>query len=409
MKKRKMVSFLGVCFLSLAVVGAIGFSASSEAMAAEKVLKIGSVMPISGPQAAVGLTFARGYDIFAEWINSKGGLKIGQDKYKVKMINEDSGMNPEIAASSATKLVHKDGVKFVIGAIIDPCGEAIYGVTAPAKALHVSSFLNIPGGPADVSPDRPLKVRLNIHNNMVHKINYGYLTKTFPNVKSVVLTEMDIGLDPVLEHRKSVAKQFGIKVLGTELYPLESFDLYPIQTRIVAYRPDAIDIGNCPPDHATLHVKAARELGFEGPIFFHSPMDPATILRAAGAEKSKHVFGAGVDITSPRNITSEMHIVEKGWTKNYKEPFVSESFMAFDVAWTLCQAIEKAQSLDPETVVKTLEKMNEVGSLKTVYGPAHMGGAKTFGVNRVLVRPAPLSAVKDGKIDLVSLLLPELP
>ena len=104
-----------------------------------------------------------------------------------------------------------------------------------------------------------------------------------------------------------------------------------------------------------------------------------------------------------------MRIVESVWAKKYKEPFVSESFMAFDTAWTLSQAIEKAQSLDPETIVKTLEKMKTVGSLKTVYGPAHMGGLKTFGVNRVLVRPVPLSAVRGGAIDLVSLTLPQLP
>ena len=409
MSKRKKNRVVGLCFFLLAFLVMIGLTGVSEVGAAEKVLKIGSVMPISGPQAAVGLTFARGYDIFAEWINSQGGLTIGSDKYKVKMINEDSGMNPEIAASSATKLVHKDGVKFVIGAIIDPCGEAIYGVTAPAKALHVSSFLNIPGGPADVNQSRPLKVRLNILNNMVHTINYGYLTKTFPKVKTVVLLEMNIGLDPVLEHRKSIAEKYGIKVLATELYPLESFDMYPIHTRLLRHRPDAIDIGNSPPDHAVMHVKTARELGFTGPIFHHSPMDTSTILRAVGPEKAQKVFGAGVDITSPKNITKEMRIVQSGWVKKYKEPFVSESFMAFDVAWTLSQAIQKAQSLDPAAVVRTLEKMKTVGDLKTVYGPGHMGGLKTFGVNQVLVRPVPLSAVKGNAIDLVSLTLPKLP
>jgi len=383
-----------------------GFSSSA---AAEKWVKIGSVMPISGPQATVGLSWARGYDIFADWINDKGGITIGGEKYKVKMINEDSSMNPEVASSSATKLVHRDRVKFVIGAVIDPCGEAIYGVTAPAKGLHVSSFLNIPGGPADVSPERPLKVRLNIHNGMVHAINYDYLAKAYPNVKTVALAEMDIGLDPVVAHRKSVAQQHGIKVVGTELYPLDSFDLYPIHTRLLSYRPDAIDIGNSPPDHGSLHVKAARELGFKGPIFYHSPMDPAIILRAVGPQKSHDVFGAGVYIKSPTNVTAEMLEVEKYWKKKYREEFVSDSLMAFDVVWTLCQAMEKAQSLDPEVLVKTFDTLTESGSLKSVFGPAHMGGEKTFGVNRVLVRPAPLSVIKNGNIALLSLTVPELP
>jgi len=409
MSKHRKNRVMGLCFFLLAFLVMMGLTGVSEVGAEQKVLVMGTVQPISGPQAAVGLSMSRGNEIYAEWINSQGGLTIGSDKYKVKIIVEDSGMNPEIAATSATKLVHKDGVKFIIGAIIDPCGEAIYGVTKPAKALHISSFLNIPGGPADVHQSRPLKVRLNIHNNMVHKINYGYLTKTYPNVKTVVLLEMNIGLDPVLVHRKSIAQKYGIKVLATELYPLESFDMYPIYTRLLRHRPDAIDIGNSPPDHAVMHVKTARELGFTGPIFHHSPMDTSTILRAVGPEKAQKVFGAGVDINSPKNITKEMRIVASIWAKKYKEPFVSESFMAFDTAWTLSQAFEKAQSLDPATIEKTLEKMKTVGSLKTVYGPAHMGGLKTFGVNRVLVRPVPLSAVKGSAIDLVSLTLPKLP
>ncbi len=215
MSKHRKNRVLGVFFFLLAFLVMIGLTGVSEVGAEQKVLVMGTVQPISGPQAAVGLSMSRGNEIYAEWINSQGGLTIGSDKYKVKIIVEDSGMNPEIAATSATKLVHKDGVKFVIGAIIDPCGEAIYGVTRPAKALHISSFLNIPGGPADVHQSRPLKVRLNIHNNMVHKINYDYLTKTYPNVKTVVLTEMNIGLDSVLEHRKSIAEKYNYHCQST--------------------------------------------------------------------------------------------------------------------------------------------------------------------------------------------------
>ncbi|MBW2000164.1 MAG: ABC transporter substrate-binding protein [Deltaproteobacteria bacterium] len=408
MARKKIQRIIRESVIVLALLAAFG--AGDAVGAGERdIVKIGSVMPISGPQATVGLSWARGYEIFADWINDQGGLRIGGRKYKVRMINEDSGMNPEVAASSATKLVHKDGVRFVIGAIIDPCAEAIYGVTGPAGALHILSFLNIPGGPADVSPKRPLKVRLNIHNGMVTPIMYDYLVKAYPGVKTVAMAEMNIGLDVVVADRKKVAERHGIKVLASEFYPLESFDLYPIHTRLLSYRPDAIDIGNSPPDHASLHVKAARELGFRGPIFYHSPMDPAIILRAVGAVKSNDVFGAGVDINSPKNVTNEMRVVAKYWQAKYKEPFVSDSLMAFDVVWALCQAMEKAQSVDPKRVLDALDTMTRPGSLRSVYGPAHMGGLKTLGVNRVLVRPVPLSVIKNGKIDLLSLTLPKLP
>jgi branched-chain amino acid transport system substrate-binding protein len=395
-------------FLSVTLVFTLVFIGSVSAFAQQTTLRIGSAMPISGPQATVGLAWARGYDIFMDWINDKGGLKIGEDTLRVQMINEDSKMNPEAAASSATKLVQQDKVKYVIGEILDPCGEAIYGVTAPAKALHVVSFLNIPGGPADVSPDRPLKVRLGIQNNVVQPIIYDYLVKTYPEAKTVVMVEMDIGLDPVLAFRKSVAEKHGIKVLGTELYPLESFDMYAIVTKVLSRKPGAVDIGSAPPDHASQLIKAAREQGFKGPIFYSSPIDPAIIFRAAG-QKSNDVFGAGVDITGKKNITPMMLEVEKYWKKKYNEPFVSDALLAFDVPWTLCQGMEKAKSTDPEEIMTTMETLTSAGSIQTVFGTARMGGQRTFGVDRVLIRPVPVSAIRDGKIELVSLTLPELP
>jgi ABC-type branched-subunit amino acid transport system substrate-binding protein len=249
-------------------------------------------------------------------------------------------------------------------------------------------------------------VRLGIQNNVVQPIIYDCLVKTYPEAKSVVMIEMDIGLDPVLAFRKSVAEQHGIKVLGTELYPLETFDMYAIMTKVLSRKPGAIDIGSAPPDHASQLVKAAREQGFKGPIFYSSPIDPAIIFRAAG-QKSNDVFGAGVDTTGRKNITPMMLEVKKYWEKKYSEPFVSDALLAFDVTWTLCQGMERAKSTDPEAVVRTMETLTSAGSLQTVFGGARMGGRKTFGVDRVLFRPVPVSAIRDGKIELVSLTLPE--
>jgi hypothetical protein len=63
--------------------------------------------------------------------------------------------------------------------------------------------------------------------------------------------------------------------------------------------------------------------------------------------------------------------------------------------------MEKAQSVDPEQVLATLDTMTAPGSLQTCFGPAHMGGLESFGVNRVLVRPIPISHIMNGKIEFV--------
>jgi ABC-type branched-subunit amino acid transport system substrate-binding protein len=91
-------------------------------------------------------------------------------------------------------------------------------------------------------------------------------------------------------------------------------------------------------------------------------------------------------------------VVNSWQTKYGAEPFISDAAFAWDEGWILVQALEKAQSVDPEKVLAMFDSMTAPGSLKTSFGPAHMGGLKTYGVNRVLVRPIPVSYLKDGQI-----------
>jgi hypothetical protein len=64
----------------------------------------------------------------------------------------------------------------------------------------------------------------------------------------------------------------------------------------------------------------------------------------------------------------------------------------------LLQAIEKAQSFDPDTVVKTWENMKEID---TIFGKGRMGGMDYFGINHVVIRPVPLSRIMSGKVETV--------
>jgi ABC-type branched-subunit amino acid transport system substrate-binding protein len=105
-----------------------------------------------------------------------------------------------------------------------------------------------------------------------------------------------------------------------------------------------------------------------------------------------------------------MKEVTKLWQAKYpKEAFVDDALMAWDEVWVLAQGIEKAKSLKPEAVLKALEGMSKAGSLKTTFGPGHMGGSKTLGVNGMLVRPFPITVVQSGKINMVKWVSSELP
>jgi ABC-type branched-subunit amino acid transport system substrate-binding protein len=106
------------------------------------------------------------------------------------------------------------------------------------------------------------------------------------------------------------------------------------------------------------------------------------------------------------HATPVMKDVMQRWQSKYSEPFVSDAIMAYDNAWVLVQAIEKAGSIDPEKVQATFDSLTSPGSLKTSYGPGRMGGAERFGVNRVLTRPLPISRLRQGKIEFMGFKMP---
>jgi ABC-type branched-subunit amino acid transport system substrate-binding protein len=62
--------------------------------------------------------------------------------------------------------------------------------------------------------------------------------------------------------------------------------------------------------------------------------------------------------------------------------------------WILAQAIESAQTLNPVAVAEHLRTMK---SVETVFGPATVGGQKTFGIKCVICAPQAIFIAKGGK------------
>jgi hypothetical protein len=67
----------------------------------------------------------------------------------------------------------------------------------------------------------------------------------------------------------------------------------------------------------------------------------------------------------------------------------------FDAIYTMVQAIEKAQSLDPKVVAATWEKMD---TIDTVFGPGKMGGLETYGIRHSVYTKLPILRLEDNKL-----------
>ena len=72
------------------------------------------------------------------------------------------------------------------------------------------------------------------------------------------------------------------------------------------------------------------------------------------------------------------------------------NYWGFNGVYVVAKVIEAAQSLDPTEVRDHWEKMEKVDS---IYGPAPMGGKKTYGINHTACHPVAIQSLIDGKVN----------
>ena len=369
---------------------------AGPSLAAEKTLVIGGIAFLTGPAAAGGMAAKQGWELAVDKYNKAGGLKIGNDTYKINLIVEDDAMSVDQAATGATKLVKSDGAKFIVGPLIDPLKNGVYPVTSKNGALMAVgdnmglSRLHPFDQNADVAPDKPLYIRCHWAGDEIAPFLFDYLQAHYPKAKRIAVcgvVETDVEVTFAFLEKKLAAR--GLQRVGNlEQIAPDASDYTPILTRLLSSKPDAIYIPVSTPVLWGFVTKAARELGFKGPIFCNTHLDVDFTQTIAGGNATD-IFGVGMTLKDEAGLPKAVKEAKAEYLKKYPpKDLISDVFLVgYNGLWVLLQTIEKAQSVDPQTVLKTYEGLTKKGDLQTLWGPAFVGGKKTLGVNRVLCYP----------------------
>ena len=112
----------------LAILGACAVSLAATVAAAAEPLKIGLVLPMSGPFASYGKQIEHGARLY---LQQAGGSFSGR---KVELIiKDDTGVAPEISKRAAQELVIKDKVDVLAGFGLTPSAFATAPIATQAK------------------------------------------------------------------------------------------------------------------------------------------------------------------------------------------------------------------------------------------------------------------------------------
>jgi branched-chain amino acid transport system substrate-binding protein len=379
------------------VAAVVVLGAGAPAAATEKTLTIGVLGPLSGGAAQYGVDLVRGAEIKADEINKAGGLKIGGDVYKIKLITYDHKASAADAGTAANKLVFQDKVKFIIGNAVGATCNAAQTVTEPQKVL----FAFVCWGTNNLGPDKPYSFRSILSQWEVAEPFYRWVKEKHPSIKRVAaLSPNDTSGKDTNTAVVKAAKGLGFEVVADEYYERGTKDFYPILTKLLAQKPDMIDVAAAPGGEAGLILKQAHELGYRGAKGWTAGTGVGPLLQVSGKEPAEGVW-------SPVNINHNSEYVSPAvrrfgeeYERRYKEVpggIAVGNYAAFDV---ITKAMVEAQSIEPDKVLAALTSRK----YETVWGELVIGGKETYGIDRQFLYPLVISEIRDGKaVDLAQM------
>lgn len=389
-QKRKGPSVCVVC--SLVLVFAL--LPLSKSLAAEaNVLTFGLITSATGPMAPAFRSLYDAAKPAEDLFNQRGGVTVKGQKYEIRIVTQDDQSSPPGGIAAVNRLL-QDGIKFVYAPQFMVTNLAIAPIAEEAKMLRIKG-LGV--GTEEVGP----KLRYSFYANAnIYNVapNYTFLAKNYPKVKKIaVISPDDPGAKSVREATEKEIQKRGLEMVFEEAFKIGTEDFYPILTRALAAKPDAIDMVLSIAPWSAGVINQSRELGFTGPLFATIFAD-TNVLNAMLTPKYAHdVFHSQPDVWSPmmKPIVKEYRAIVEREIKT--TPFNLDHTFVVAGLYPLLQAIQAAQSFDTEKVAATLENMK---SIDTIYGPGWMGGRETFGINHVIrTAVTPISRIMNGKVE----------
>lgn len=213
--------------LTLAAAALLLGTALSPALAEDKI-KLGVIVTLSGPAAALGQQVRDG---FALAVKDLGGKVGGRD---VELVVVDDELKPDAAVTKVKGLLERDKVDFVVGPIFSNVLQAIHRPVTESKTFLISPN----AGPSTFAGKdcNPFFYVTSYQNDQVHEIlgkvaqdrGYKRMYLMVPNYQA--------GKDSVAGFRLDYKGE----IVEESYMPLNTLDFQPELSKISSQKPDAV-------------------------------------------------------------------------------------------------------------------------------------------------------------------------
>jgi ABC-type branched-subunit amino acid transport system substrate-binding protein len=264
--------------------------------ATDTEIKIGNIMPYSGPASAYGVIGKTEAAYFRK-INAEGGI----NGRKINFISYDDAYSPPKAVEQARKLVESDEVLLIFHPLGTPSNSAIQRYMNEKKVpqLFVATGATKWNDPKQF----PWTMGWQPNYQSEGRIYAKYILKERPTGKIGILYQNDdYGKDYVKGIRDGLGAKAASMIVAEESYETTT---PTIDSHVVALKAEGADIfiSITTPKFAAQSIKKVAELGWK-PLFILNSVGTSTgtVMRPAGFENGQNIISAAYqkDPTDPQ-------------------------------------------------------------------------------------------------------------
>jgi ABC-type branched-subunit amino acid transport system substrate-binding protein len=348
---------------ALALVATSGSAALAQKKydtgASDTEIKIGNIMPYSGPASAYGI-IGRTEAAYFKKINDAGGI----NGRKINFISYDDAYSPPKAVEQARKLVESDEVLLIFNSLGTPSNSAIqkYMNSKKVPQLFVATGATKWNDPKDF----PWTMGWQPNYQSETQIYAKYILKNMPNAKIAVLYQND---DYGKDYLKGLKDGLGQKA-ASMIVAEESFETSQptIDSNIVKLKASNADvfIDIATPKFAAQAIKKVAEIGWKPTHFLNNvSASVGSVIKPAGFENAQDIISAAY----LKDASDKQWDNDPGMKEFYA--FMAKDFpegdkldggtvVGFGVAQTLVQVLKQCgDNLTRENIMKQAASLQD--------------------------------------------------
>ncbi|HEY0908390.1 MAG TPA: ABC transporter substrate-binding protein [Candidatus Paceibacterota bacterium] len=293
---------------------------------AERPIKIGAVISLSGPAAAFGEYAKSGMELAAKEINSKGGMK-GRT---VEIVFGDDKTDPKSAVSAFNKLSSVDGVDAYVGGLWDFMAQPLLPLALSSKTAFISPSQFRIEGAFDLNEQS--FVMLTDFDKVISSLR-PFLEKS--DVKKIAVVHFASGFGrEIAETIDSISQDLGKgKIIDEQYAAIGTNDFKTTIAKLKAANVDTVFLDMVDIDPITF-LKRSKEMGFAPKfITYNGALDS---FKQTDMQLAEGVFILDWEFAGPR--------FDKLYQDTYGRIASKSVSKAYDAVYILAEAIANTNS-----------------------------------------------------------------